>query len=552
MAKLVRHLVAHTIGSLKPFVWAWLAVLAYQTWALWMGPDDPSLPPAPGLDLAVSGLILRIALTVVFATQVVFRHPLVGTTAFWQTRPIPRSALLLSTLATVALVLVVVPFVWFLGVSLWFGLDAGTALRAALVIATEQLVASGLALAVASVTRNLAQGIVVSIAIVVGTYLTPWLLFSRVPMRRQYLTPFTLESAESAVAIVVTLVALIVVAVTAHQHLTLRTRRTRMLIAGLVVVLPVLYGRFALWSIKPSVSRPPVSSAIVVPELELDSASVQWDLFTRTGPSVRQSGIRYTALMRESGPGSDAVTLRPLTLLATLRFENGIEERFSSDAVELREEEPAVGSPTEQTQPLSSVAATTGGAAIVDPPGFLQRRFRTTFFEQREMTSGFNRVPATAFVSVVCEASRYMIAARTMLAVGSRVHTPGLAIEIESVVRAASELMVTLRETRRSVRHEARGDVFLLYNQRRAEAAVFERIGSTTSRSAFPFSNGLAVTRLQLSATAPGARPVFDNDWLADAEILVLQRQALGTVARNLRLRGLFLEPRSARAGDRR
>jgi hypothetical protein len=556
MVKLVWHLVAHTLGSLKSFAWTWLGILAFQTWALWMGPDDPTLPRAPGLDLANAGLVLRIVLTVVLAALVVFRQPLVGTTAFWRSRPIPRSALLLSTLATVALILVLVPFVWFFAVSVWFGLDCGTALQAALIIAAEQIAAAGLALAVASVTRNLAQGIVVSIAIAAGTWIAIVLLHVPVSLPPRHGTLLTLRSGEWVPTIVLTLVGLVAAAVSAHQHLTLRTRQTCLLIGGLVL-LPSLFARFPLWSVRSFVAGPPVSRAIAIPELELDPESMQSEPYVRIDPGHRPiNGTRYTALLRASGPGAESVMLMPQSLQATLRFDNGVEETYASDSVELTtERDPVPESSTHGLQPLSSLAAAIGGAFIAEPTSHLQRRYRMLFFERPGLIAGSARGQATAIVRVVCEAYRYTIVARTRLAARSWLRTPGLVAEIESVTHAAEEVSLTLRETHKSLRHEERQDVFLLFNQRQAEAVLFAQLGSSVSRSTFVANDGLVVTRLALSATTPGkpgSRPVFDEGWLAGAELLLLTREDLGRVERNLRLSGLFVERRPAADGGER
>ena len=143
---LLGHLVRYDLRSLRPLLAVWAAVLAIQAAVLRMGPPVPDGTAPPAMSLDVSAIVMRLAVTVVLAAALAQLHSLVGTTAFWRTRPIPRGLVLVSAFATLLVLAVAVPAMCSAATVLWLGLDAGSAARVALAVAAEQLTVAAFAL----------------------------------------------------------------------------------------------------------------------------------------------------------------------------------------------------------------------------------------------------------------------------------------------------------------------------------------------------------------------------------------------------------------------
>lgn len=116
-------------------------------------------------------IIIRLIIAVVVVAQLIQCDPLPGTTAFWRTRPIPRSTLLATKLVLAALVFLALPFVIDVATLLALHMNLVDSLIGATVDVTRYLTLLLPAAALAVVTRDVAHYIVAIILVLVG--LTP-------------------------------------------------------------------------------------------------------------------------------------------------------------------------------------------------------------------------------------------------------------------------------------------------------------------------------------------------------------------------------------------
>ena len=238
--KHIAHLILFDLKGAKSLIAVWGGVLITQAVVLAVGPgpvDTVNGPNPIAIDFGI--LIVRAGVAIAFAAIIVQRDLLVGTTAFWRTRPASRVAMMVSKLASLLLVLVLLPAAVMALLLLFLGLWPADALAGAVSVAAEQVVIVGLTLPVAVVTANLAHFAIaaagtLAITGMLAAYVLPS-LFSVWPGLR-IPVGFSPTAAMTAVLLVGTVSALV------NQFLTLRTRRSVAVIIA-VVLLAAFTGR---------------------------------------------------------------------------------------------------------------------------------------------------------------------------------------------------------------------------------------------------------------------------------------------------------------------
>jgi hypothetical protein len=232
----VVHLIRKDLGEHRAWLAAFLGLVAVRATLVGSGIDarisDQNLLTA----LSLAAFLLTIldgALLVALAVQFVQGDRLVGTTAFWLTRPVRRSDLVVAKIGTAVAVLVLVPILFDALAMIVNGLSwrhaagamvEGAALRLAIVLP---------AMALASVTADLA-GFVVS---AVGA------LFTTVALEAAFqwgwkAAPRTSGAAYAATAVFIVVLIVGATAAFAHQVLTRRRARSAgvMAAAGLIAI----------------------------------------------------------------------------------------------------------------------------------------------------------------------------------------------------------------------------------------------------------------------------------------------------------------------------
>jgi len=230
----VVHLMRKDLGEHRAWFAAFVGLVALRAALVGSGIDASVNDRNLLISLSLASFLLTVldgALLVALAVQLVQGDRLVGTTAFWLTRPVRRVDLVVARIGTAVAALVVVPIILDVMVMIVSGLswrDAaggmveGAALRLAVVLP---------AMALASVTADLG-GFVVS---AVGAFLTTLALQAAFEWGRKVASR-SLESAYTATAVVAIILIVGAIAAFAHQVLTRHRARTAGLLSAVAVL----------------------------------------------------------------------------------------------------------------------------------------------------------------------------------------------------------------------------------------------------------------------------------------------------------------------------
>ena len=174
--RLLRHLISSDGRRFKLAIAIWIAIVAAES-ALdaYLPRSAGHLPTFRTLTLAVGLLWLaRVLLLVVLVPMVVQTHPLVGSDAFWMTRPIPPRTLLLSKLMLLSALFLIVPLVADIGSMATYHVPPGDVTAVVLQNTLWRSMVLLLLMCGAAITRNLARfailggGVLLGLAVLVA------------------------------------------------------------------------------------------------------------------------------------------------------------------------------------------------------------------------------------------------------------------------------------------------------------------------------------------------------------------------------------------------
>lgn len=169
MSRLVWHLAWHDLRATRLLASLWLAAVALEIAFVVLGPIE-SFGARADDTLSLVFEFTRWLGPALLTTLVVQRDPLSDPAAFWRTRPIPRVVLWLSKMASVVVLVAVVPAaVLALGLSS-VGVPGLTALRHARDLAIDHATIACAAALVAVPTRSLAHAVSAAVGGLIGLF----------------------------------------------------------------------------------------------------------------------------------------------------------------------------------------------------------------------------------------------------------------------------------------------------------------------------------------------------------------------------------------------
>jgi len=527
--RLIPHLAWHDLRSQRVPLLVWAGILALLPAAL-------VLDSVPLLRLAARpGLLgLRFLLTGLLAALIIQGDSLVGTTAFWLTRPITRTTLLVSKLVSLATVLVVVP--WVVVLIVWWSMGAVPAdvLRAATAVAIEQGVVTLLAAMAACITSSLTHFVV---AVVAGVALVGAAGGSVQPLVLRF-WPFLVGRGWQPVVFVVTLFVL-GLPIIVYQYIRRRERHSAAMV--MVALLAAIAAGLA-WSSEPP-ARPPraVDRSVINPE-EVVVSLVGETIFEQNwreevgGVVVPRTRISAVVI---ADTGSDAVVLMATAVDSRLTFsDQTVSDRVTApigrvwvprssarkDLFQLfqRARQSALG--TSEVLASPAVAAVpVGRIAVATVPADVAERHKGE--------------PMTLDATVTFQAHRFRVQGAIAARPGAGFAVPGSVIEITSVSASPAGAVVGFREAevRSRLFFVATGGRYYLRNTARREA--FQLEFSRTTTVPLTLSGMVAVTTgtwqvRSNSYASAGSR--IDAAWLEGAELVGLEWEDLGTFTRPL------------------
>ena len=537
MRRLIRHLAWNDIRSQRLPLLLWASLLALQVTVLIMD----SLPQSR---LFTGSWIpaLRSLVTAVLAALMVQRDSLVGTTAFWRTRPIPRPVLFASKMTSLTTVLVILPWIVVFATFGSLGMFVTDAMRAATAVAVEQAVVTLLAVMAASVTSSLTHFVVAGVAgstlvtvfnvVLLPAILTTW--------------PFVGQSMDGGrpAVYVATLFVLGLPAI-AHQYLTPREWRTAAMVAFTLLAATVVTRAWP--ESLPTVSDRPVLLTAVNPDaisaaIDLETMTARDRNETVAGVDVRMKRLA-AALTAEGQP--TAVLLSPIAIDSRLLLSDqtvsyqtsaGWSGRLSSPQSRPRKNlyhqalQSALGSSVQLSEPLDQqYARPVDPIVVMSLPADVGDRHAG------------ERAILTA--DVTFRAHRYRVRDLIPARRGVRVACPSFAYEVMSAAETVNGATVALREAKVISYDQwswtTGSSTFVLRNTAKREAFVLRRAGGRPSAALMlnflRTDAGVSRATFQVPVSRDAAQQRIDDAWFAGAELVRLELEDLGTFQRPLR-----------------
>ena len=554
----VLHLVWHDVRALRLPLVAWLALLLAQAAVMAVGPGlvDPEGPAR--IPVLLAGMLAgaRLAFTILLSVLLVQGDSPVGTTAFWLTRPIQPAAMAASKALSAALLLVVPPAVvgWVLFTTL--ELPQADVLSGVWQLVLEQAMTVGLSAMGAAITATIPQFAVVAVAAVfiIGT------LTSEARPYVRGLAALTLGGAASPLARWALVTVLGTVAVLLYQY----SRRRVVTAAAAVTVVLVVGVLSALTAGVPfdTVPPAPLRAGILDPAsiaLDVDPEAVRVERGSTNDQQGRQTRYRYAgAILRASGV-PPAVVLQPWSIASTWHPGNApaIQWQRQARAAYRRSVQRDTD---DDEQPLESIAQALGRVELLRPVRSEPSAFHTTFLSLPEAeVSPLSSAQGPLDATVTLRAWRYRVVDAVPLAAGNSVLARLGRMTVRAVGRSRNEVLVDVRSVYLQRLMWTSLDLFgsggvgsaerlAIRNPSRRQAIL---LGTESSRQLqYSLMSGLVSQQLltgvrRMRFVIPLAdedRVRLDDEWLAGAELVVLQPEDLGVFTRPLRVEWVNLE----------
>lgn len=515
--RLVRHLVRHDLVPTAKMLIVWVAVLALQSVVLWIGPPEPVLGPE-AVRSDVVAVVLRLALTVFMVASLIHRHPLVGTTAFWRTRPVFRGTLLGATFATITLLAVILPSLWMFGTFLALGCPLAPALNGAAAIALEQAIVAAFGWALAALTADSAELVVAMIMSLVTAGMTFGLTRRAGPLLPSRLT-FTVHDGDLVEIAMLGLVVLMLVAVASYQHVALKRWRAVGLAALAIGAMAGLL-RYPLWRV---VDAPVDATLTALPRV----APGAYDM-TTLKRNWRKTGdvesMAYSVVVKHPLQ-NPATVLAPVGGSATLEFDSGTAIEYTQAPGSLTLEWNAAA-----PQPFAALSAALG-TTLVTAPGTNGYEYRVVVL-QVPMSAYLLHERELGTLLVRQQGSAIRFSAQKPSAPGAPRTTANGVVMLEDRSATNDRVAAVVRETAYLRNWTIDPSYYALRNRTVGQSVLMSIMQRTEYRSTMLTRRGVAIVRRQLEAAlAPDTTPLAAGpaEWLRNAELVWLEGKVVGT-----------------------
>jgi hypothetical protein len=531
MMNMVTHILKKDIHRTRILLAAWLALLALQ-FVLLAIRIDPSDQAMESMYNTISRLqpFLQTLLLIVIVPMAIQEEPLVGTTAFWFTRPISRADLLKSKTWFALLVLTLPP----LAMDLIF-LAANGATSHDIGLAAPEILMDQLALilcvgALAAVTLNFGRLAVVGVIGIVALTLLQQLEepIARVVAQMRSNQPMaqgfdSLGLAHSRQVVSLLLLITAVAALIVHQYLSRKTART---FAGIVIAmaLTLAVGVLWPWNIFKTTLLPASAPGF-------EASAINLWLTGRVSVSEYSNGQRNVG--KQVKAQIQTYGMPEAYLITCQRVESRLTAP-SGNTLQLTRTENA-GSGME----ADAIRAALGGPVIISP-GDQDGEAGTAFITFAMLDSGtFAEYPETPFqlsANLDFVASKYVVTGEMPLAAGSRYDHGADHLVITDVLHEPGRMDIDMRQ--KSFYHLFAPDpdarfqeaapkvVYVLLNRKRGEAFMQTKggyqmyVGGATSIQ--QMTNTMVHLTFGREKYNQWQRSFLTPEWLADATLVRL------------------------------
>jgi len=546
------HIFKKDIRHLRLLLAAWLAVLVVQSFLAVFAYTSPTA------DRIISGLLdsaslllplLQLVLLLAIVPLVIQDEPLVGTTAFWFTRPVSRTTLLAAKSLFILLILILLPTVIDLLSLAAQGVIPRHLAAAIPGILLEKTSAVLPLWVIAALTVSFAR-----FAIVGGLSLVGFLLIAAGMLAAKLIMSEDLDNNMVAIghtsgllsALIPILLAGLVVS---HQYLTRKTRRS------VVIVLAALFVLFVIDQVSPSARPfhiPPVDRSIVNPDrvrVLLDPKSVAAsDAFAFRPQAPLRKDI--SAKIEVQGMPAGQI-VQPTLAHVSLKYPDGKTAAFDGSVQQ-----------TWGQWEIDALRHPLGGAEVYRPeqPGEFREPLYRLIRVDESLYRSHAQAAGTLTADILFSVSRYVVVARLPVKQGAKFKKQSDYFLITDVLRDPDGVRLVVREGRLGLQFVdlkpeeglKPGRILALLNPGRNQAVLPTNEQPVESFSLFQgVSIGKASGRFQVSSTVlvfrsqkRGQRPIaIDDRWLAGAQLLRLEIQDLGGFPKSLRVADFRMKP---------
>ena len=539
-SRLVRHVMWVDVQAQRRLLVVWGLVLLVQVVLFAIGPEDFGKDTSRySRDLGI--LLVRFGWTIILTAVVVQSDLLVGTTAFWMTRPIPRGVLLVSKMLWLMLWLVVLPIAVMTAVLLWLGMRPLDALAGGGAIGLEQAVILVMAIMAALVTANIGQFVVAGIAGVTVVSLFNALFLPVLTLAWPSVGDIVHGGGPTVYAIVV--IAGGLAAITYH-YLTLRAWHTVVLITCAMLLATALT---RLWPAPPVVPDigPIPESVMATAAVSLKAASPTPKIDDTAAFSEGKRSISKRLEIETTSTGHPpSIYFWPVIVSTDIRYPTLAPIRWSglSDVTQ----GVSVQRDRDEGQPWRSIRVALGDVDLVTPRG------RSDFWSIADVPEAefhaHSFLPGQVKADFTMVAYRYELTAVVPLKAGVSYSVADGAARILSVASfrtpgmhpaARIELRVTALKTGPATNSAGYGwPYYVLRNNERRQAVLVEWADIRTFFGTIGISaTSVATTQRVLGVQIPPQleqRFGIDAAWLNGAELVLLEAKPLGVLTRTL------------------
>ena len=559
---LLGHLITGDVRRLRTILAA-TALLTVAAAALAM--THPSVPDIRWFRSVGAASMLvwiaRLLVTLLTAALLVHGHPLVGTTAFWLTRPIPRMPLLASKAIVLSILLIALPLFCELVFMRLYDVPAGQMARVAVQTLMLQTLWITVLMCGASITRNVAGfglligGVVVALA--VGMLMLPLFLLDAdegVAFVSVGVSAAALQAGDSGGDVV--LLPLVTAAGIAMLVVQYRTRsRLRSVATGLAgIALAWLIAIYWPWRLVTREMAPQWANAADALVLSGDGASMVFHDETRfwgTGQRKWRFG-RASIHLRAVEPG-----WRARIRLATSALILGDGTRIGGRGFVYGEE-----APMDEADPNQEHFV---GRRLLDVDtfaGFGESAHEGLVAAVISATDFAAHAGATAAYegTFIIELSHMEVAAALPLRAGVRFQEAAARFQIDEVRREGGPV-IRVRRSNASTAFDRRAPRFYTYylRNRLRRQAIATSVRTPAHETFFlPFAGAASHVSLEAGsgfgvaqelvmpmsyvvnpgqAPRPAAAIDVNREWLTDAELVIVRTTEAGAVTRTLTMR---------------
>jgi hypothetical protein len=524
-----------------------------------------------GADLALEGFGPRMAiaqlvsilaviealLSMLIISRLVHDEPLVGSDAFWFTRPISRGTLMAEKLLVAAAFFIALPLLGNVIVALFFGTPVSDVLRSVPITLLGRTLWVSLLFVIAVLTPSLMRyavtivGILGGLAVLVAGMVTTLMMFWD-ESESNVVGSDLPDPTRGVVAQIVLIAAAL--ALVAHQY---RTRRPGRTIALAGVGLLVVYLVSAAW---PWSFAPPLDAGAALPPAEASSIVVLHDA---TEAPRASSAFPF---------GRRA----PKTALAIRVAVSGLPRDVEVQSMWARSRLELPGTAVETNRPGAQVSGyvvasggtglsaralegALGGARLLGSPEETELHWPTVVHVTEEDFGKYAAVPGRLVATMNIALARTLLRGTLPLAENATLELDSRRITIMRVDRYPARYRVWLRHTRVEpllAWPRIRSFTYVLLNKARNEAVagyLSPLSGGGFSLAPFdivmtgPGPKGFALEQYELQVPAPtrgdtqAAR--LDDTWLDAAELAILESVHAGAVSRGLEIPDFRMRP---------